>query len=1110
MLRLIIGPAGAGKTARIFEELRAGAELGRDGLTLLVPEQYSHEAERELCGAVGGALSMHARVLSFTGLARAVDEELGSGGRVPLDKGGRLLTMALALDSVGSRLSVYSGARRSPETQLLLLTAIDELKAAMISGDALVSAASGCGGALGAKLSDLALILGAYDAALGPDRSDGADRLGALLEKLPRSGFGRGGQIYIDGFTDFTAQESAVIRALLDRGAELTVCLTCDRLDGDSEVYELSRRTARALLRAAEDAGAERRVEALSDPERPGPLDAFAAHMFDYSSPAVDAEGAVSLYRADTVTSECELAAALCLSIVRPGVARWRDIAVAVRGFEDYRGALEWAFGYYGVPLFSARKADILAKPLPALIGQAYEAVLGGFESEDVIACVRTGLFGLTPDECDILENYCFTWNASAAMWRSEKDWRAHPDGYGAKYDPASLARLELINGLRRRVAGPLLAFERRVGEAGTARGQALALNALFEDLDLPLRLSLRADELERRGLSQAAGEYGRLWDLTVSALEQTVAILGDTPMDGECFSRLFLLTLSQYDVGIIPVSLDMVSAGDFDRMRRRHIKHLIVLGCSDERLPRASGDGGVFSADERQALGELGLELDAGDAELWREFSLINNCLSLPSDSLTLITPACGGEGGPVQPSFLMSRAARLFELPIVSADPRRYKTQAPSPAFELAAGALSHPRDSLYSAAEAYFERTDGARLADVRRAAAMERGRLSRDAVRELYGASMRLSASRIDKFASCRFAYFLQYGLRARARRPAAFSPPEFGAFTHYVLQCVAQEAQALGGFGQTPDSVLDRLTDRYIAEYVSRELNDFAEKSPRFRYLFERLAASVRRIVRDMAEELRASLFQPLSFELDFSALGSLADMPLPGGERLAVSGIADRVDGWVHGGRLYLRVIDYKTGRKSFSLSDVYYGLGLQMLLYLFTLEKGSVALYGGEALPAGVLYVPAWDQTVSAGGDLSDPELAEKRAKAHRRSGLLLSDPDILRAMEDSDDPRRIPVRWKDGAPSGDALASAEQLGALRRRVEETLAAMAGELKCGSIAADPYFKAAQDNACLYCDYFDACRFSEGRGGDRRRYLQRLPATRVWNILEGKEEEHNG
>ena len=1106
MLRLILGKAGAGKTAAVIEEIRRAVAARRGGCILLVPEQYSHEAERELCRVCGDSLSLYGEVFSFTGLARRLTQLQGGGAALSLDKGGRLLCMALALSAVGSRLRLYTAAERKAELQEMLLSAVDELKSAKVSPEQLEQAALSCPDGLGDKLHDLALIAAAYDAAVANGHADPADRLDLLASQIESSDFGPETRIYVDGFIDFTRQEQAVLEALLRRDVQLTVCLTVDELSSDSEIFALSRVACRRLIAAAKELGREVRLETVSRSSRDDALALFADELFRYGSGSFAGPVPIRLLAAESVSAECEQAAAMALSLVRDRGCRWRDIAIAVRGFEDYRGTLESVFRHYGVPLFTARRSELMDKPLPALIALAYEITDGGWDLDDVISYLHTGLAGLDGAECDLLQNYLFKWQLRFGAWERPGDWRQHPEGYGAEYDEAAEETLRRINALRRRVSGPLLAFRRRGNEAHTAREQAAALAAYFEDLKLPEQLEARAEQLEQQGREALAGEYGQLWELTVSALEQCAAILGDAEMDMRSFGQLFTRMLSKYDVGLIPVALDRVSAGDFDRMRRRSIKHLLVLGCSDARLPMAEEAAGMFSGEERRRLLELNIDLGGGEEELWREFSLIYNCLSLPSDSLILSYPALGPDGEEQRPSFVMNRAAALFGLPVETADLEDARLSAPAPAMALAAHAFrgGSPRAA---AAAAWFREAEPRRYAQLQGASRQSRGRLEPESVQALYGKRLRLSASRIDRFASCRFSYFCQYGLRAKPYEPAGFTPPEIGTFMHYVLEHVAREAAATGGFRALTDEQLHALTDRFVEDYIREELNDFKEKSSRFVHLFRRLCTDVHRVVSDMADELRRSDFQPLDFELDFSKAQDMRPVELGEGEgALTLTGVADRVDGWLHEGRLYLRVVDYKTGHKSFSLSDVWYGMGLQMLLYLFALEADGEQRYEHPIVPAGVMYVPARSAILPL--DRTELDKAEqKKGEEKRRSGLVLDDPALLEAWEKGEDKRYIPVKFKGGKGSRDSLAGLEQLGLLSRHIRETLSGMARELSRGSIAADPYYRSQQENACLYCDYYDACHFAEGENGEHSRFLPRLTNDKVWGMLE-QEAEH--
>lgn len=1108
MLRLIIGRAGSGKTAQVMQEIKQNMLGESPGSVLIVPEQYSHEAERELCAVCGDSLSLHAEVLSFTGLARHVAQKQGGAAAPWLDKGGRLLCMALALKNVGSRLRVYSGAGRKAELQAMLLAAVDELKSACISSEQLLEAAADLSDGLGDKLSDLALVLEAYDAVVANGRADPSDRLSLLARQIDEGGSLDGKRIYVDGFIDFTRQQQEILKALLRRGNDVCLCLTLDSFEGDSEIYELSRRAGRSLAAYAKELG-ETVETKLMEGGRPGPMGFFVENMFSYGGAKYSGEAeCIKLFRSGSMAAECEQAAALCLELVREKSARWRDIAICIRGFDDYRGTLESVFRLYGVPLFTAGRSDMLSKPLPAMINAAYAVIQGGWQVDDVTSYMRCMLTGLDETECDKLENYIFKWQLRGSAWQRRTAWRQHPRGYGMEQDEQSAAELEEINSLRRRLAKPLLKFQRDSEAAGTALQHCEALSGLFRELRLPELLKARAEKLMELGREKQAAEYRQLWDIVVSSLEQCAAILGDSPMDGFEFAKLYTTMLSKYDIGTIPVALDRVSAGDFDKNRRRSIKHLIVLGADDQRLPRADESAGVFSRDERQRLLEMELDLGSGgESELWREFSLIYYTLSMPAESLCMCFPVADSTGAELRPAFVYKRAAELFDVEPENSVLSRLRLSAEAPALGLAAQAMKGG-DAEAQAAFEYFSSLYPERMEAVRRAAAMQRGSLSNDSVNRLYGKKLYLSASRIDKFASCRFAYFCQYGLKAKPYEPAGFKPPEIGTFMHYLLENTARDVQTRGGFKAVDNAQLREITEGYVAKFVSEELDDFQEKSSRFIYLFKRICNDAYSVVEDMAEELRRSEFQPLDFELDFMNAEDLPPVELgEEGERMSLTGIADRVDGWLHEGKLYVRVVDYKTGHKEFDLSDVYYGMNLQMLMYLFALKNGGEKRYKKPVEPAGVMYIPARSPMLALDRDAGDEEILSGRMKELRRSGLVLDDAALQEAWESGSDKRYIPIKMRYGKPVEDSIASAEKLGILNRHIENSLKQMASGIRRGSIAADPFYRSQQENACLNCDFAEACHFSNGSNGESCRFMPKLKPEKVWQLMEEVEKD---
>ena len=403
----------------------------------------------------------------------------------------------------------------------------------------------------------------------------------------------------------------------------------------------------------------------------------------------------------------------------------------------------------------------------------------------------------------------------------------------------------------------------------------------------------------------------------------------------------------------------------------------------------------------------------------------------------------------------------------------------------------------------------------LAAMERARQLRRGRLSPAAVQSLYGTRMGMSASRMDRVRQCHFGYFMQYGLRARERRPAGFEAPEIGTFLHYLLENTAREVAGSGGWAAVKTPQLHAMVRKYIDLYIRDEIPGYEEKSARFRYLFGRLRTTAEDIVDRMAEELAESDFKPVAFELGFGGRdGALPAITIQEGDAtLSVSGKVDRVDGWLHDGKLYLRVVDYKTGRKSFDLSDVRYGLGIQMLLYLFTLEKEGQSCFGYPIVPAGVLYHPARDLILKTERDISPEPLRKAMDRELRRDGMVLGDPEVLRAMEHSalEAPCFLPIQVsKDGGISG-GVATAAQLGRLGQYVEKLLHQITRELRQGNIDADPCWRGPQESACTYCDFASACHFQDGQADDRLRPLKRVKPDEFWEFVAhetGEEGRH--
>ena len=1100
MLTILTGRAKTGKSGAVLRRIAALGDTGKQ--ILLVPEHASHQAEVDLCRACGPTASRHAEVLSFRRLCDRVLSLTGGAAQVTLDAGGKLLTLEKALLEVLPELTVYRRPSRKSAFLRQLLDLFDELRCYKVSPETLYAQSQVIVGATREKLRDLSLIYAAYEARLLRPGLDARDRMTKLCDHLEESRYAGGKDIFIDGFTYFTAQERQVLSILLRQARSVTVTLLGEP-DSREEIFEASLRTLARLRRLAERENRPVEVEVLaaSDPSALGHLERC---FFGGGAPFDGDCSAIRVREADTLFSEVEQTAADIRRLLAAGKCRCRDITVAAQNIGDYEGVIETVFERYDIPVYLNRRSDILEKPVLSLLTGVLAAIGNGYEYDDMFRWLKTGLAGLTPEECDLLENYVLKWEIHGGMWLRDVDWAENPDGYGARWSSLRQARLEQVNALRRRVRLPLSRLAEGLKAGETAGEKVDALYGFMEDLCLQDALERQLRAQADAGRLQDAEETAQLWEILCGVLDQFVEILGEEPMDTDEFTRLLRQALTQYSVGTIPVSLDQVSVSGIGRNDRHTAKYLFLLGTNDHVCPPPAGSGGILTAGDRDELAQHGIELaPTGMDQMGIELQNLYAALAQPTEGLTVSYPVTDVSGGTLRPAFVVERLFALFPALALEKEGygHDYRLTAPLPALEAAV-----PGGALWRHFQA--EPNLRPRLAAMERAAALTRGTLSPKAVRALYGKEIVMTASRLERLRSCHFSYFMEYGLRARPRSPAAFDAPQIGTFLHFLLENVTRDVLGQGGFARVGEKDLHALVRHYIDEYVRQELPGLQDRPRRFRYLFARLRNTACAVVDQAAEELRHSDFVPLAFELGFGDGKVLPSVTVsdPDGA-LRVGGKVDRVDGWVKDGVLYLRVIDYKSGKKSFDLSAVRMGLDIQMLLYLFTLQKEGRALFGHEIEPAGVLYLPARDEILKTERNITADRLQAMREKELKRSGLLLSESEVLQAMEHEalKEPRYLPVRvGRDGKLSG-ALASAAQLGKLGQFVETTLHDIAQEIHRGNIDADPCCRSEDDSPCQYCDWASACHFQDGRGRDHYNYILPIKAEEFWESIERTE-----
>lgn len=1077
MLTLLMGTDWVANREEILNRISKDVAGKKGGRILLVPELISHDTERRLCDAAGDTACRYAEVLSFSRLARRVADCVGHSARECMDAGGRLVAMASATRQLHSRLKAYAAVETKPEFLTGLVEAIDEFKCSCVSSEMLQEAAYQTEGALAQKLEELSLILQTYDSICARGKRDPRDEMNWLLEELSDSDYAENHVFYIDGFPDFTRQHLAILEHFIRCSENVVISLNCDRPASKDLAMERAGRTASELIRIARKWGIS--VEAVTVTPNETAVSGIKQYAFQGELSKAGKYTSLKAYQAGTVYEECTYAAQRVLELVRSG-ARYREISIVCADMTQYKVPVATVFRRCGISVYLSGTEQILDKPLITTVLSALDAAISGFEQKSILRYLKSALSVLDMDTCDRVENYVLLWSINGAKFTSS--WVNHPKGLIDEWSDADRQQLQLLESARARFMEPLVQLRDSFNTATCLKEQVLALYAFMERIDLDQRLIQLSDQMDARGDNRSAQILDQLWEILLGALEQLHDVLGEMAWDPDTFTRLLRLLLSQYEVGTIPPVLDAVSAGPASALRCQQGKHLIILGALEGAFPGYSGMVGVLSDQERQALLSVGVQLtrNAMD-ELQVRFYEIYAVLCGVSDSICISCP----EG---RPSFVFTRLSQM------SVD-----TEKP----EYCLGpVLTDPTE-----ASAYLVRWQ-ARKAAAKLGLAEDYdnilkkrnhclGNVSSQNVTKLYGSKLMLSASQVDKLADCRFSYFLKYGLRAEERKPASVDPTEFGTFVHAVLEQTGGEVMRRGGFHKVTMEETLELSNRFAGEYIRQHFSQL--DSQRLSYLLTRNGQELEMVVRELWQELSMGKFVPAAFELPFGEGREMNAVTIHGQHMSAqLRGVVDRVDVYENGHCKYFRVVDYKTGKKDFDYCDIFNGLGLQLLLYLFTLEDNGQRLIGENRIAAGVQYFPARAPYLPAEGLLSEEDAGKERRPVWKRRGLILDDTEVINAMEPEEGLDRLSIRRKkDGSISGD-IADRAQLRLLKKYVFSFLGSMVDDVASGNVEPNPYTRGSKHNACRFCPYGLIC----GAEVPGRRDYKEIKADRFWNDVQ--------
>lgn len=1127
-LRFYFGPSGSGKSHRIYEEImqRAAQEPGRNFL-IIVPDQFTMQTQKDLVmhSDRGGILNID--VLSFGRLSHRILEEVGTKEMPVLDDTGKSLVLQKIAADLKEQLPAMGSLLHKQGYIHEVKSAISEFMQYGISTqdmDKLIASAEKRG-ALAMKLRDLKTLYWGFQDYIRDHFITTEETLDVLRRSLVKSKILPDSVVVFDGFTGFTPIQNRLIQELMRVCEETIVTVTIGeeedpyQMDGEQKLFHLSKKTVADLVKLAAEAEVTRGEDVFvkGGPNRFAEAPALCyleQNLFRYQyEPYTEKQHEIHMFEALSPREEVHQTALYIRKLIREEGLTYRDIAVVIGDLEGYASYVETEFGQLEIPCFLDRTRGIVLNPMIEYIKSALQLYIRDFSYDTVFHFLRSGMADISREEIDELENYVIRTGARGYRTYSRLFTRKTEEmqqGSGQEDTERAEETLERLNRIRQQFADTVeilhMAPRAKAGE------YVDHLYDFLEQNQVQQKLLNYQQRFEQEGDLAKAREYAQIYRLVMDLLDQIYELLGEEEISLQEFADILEAGFGEITVGTIPQNVDRIVVGDMERTRLKQVKVLFFLGVNDGNIPKNASKGGIISDMDREFLIESGTEMAPSPRQqmyIQRLYLYLN--MTKPSQRLYLSYAKVNSDGKGIRPSYLIDTVRKLFPQLAVEYPQNRSRLEQiegrqegarylAEELREYADGTLrEEERQDFYLMYRAYEADPEGR---DRLTAAAFRRYKesgLSRIVARALYGRQLENSVSRLETYAACACRHFLQYGLSLQEREEFGFEVSDMGNVYHAVLENFAGK---LAESGRTWWDFDENFATQAIKEAVEGYAATYGEtvlySSARNEYAITRMSRILTRTVLTLQQHLKQGSFQPDDYELSFRFAEDLDSIhvDLSEEEKMHLQGRIDRIDVSEDAEHVYVKVIDYKSGNKKFDLAALYYGLQLQLVVYMnAAMELESRKHPDKEIVPAALLYYHIDDPTIETPVELTQEQINEEILTKLRMNGVVNSDPAVVERLDRflQDKSKVIPVeKKKDGSFSArSGILSREELHVVSAYVDTKIRQIGREILDGKIAANPYEKG-NEEACTYCAYKKVCGFDGSIPGYEKRQLEDL------------------
>ena len=1113
-LRIIYGKPGSGKSEYCFNEISKLVNKEKK-IYIITPEQFSFTAEKKLMDCLDSSAVMNAEVITLSRMAYRVISEVG-GNKNNLSKCGKAMLVYSILNKHKQDLKFLG---KSDENIDLSITAITEFKKHGVTIDNLKEEINNTDDTyLKTKLSDMSLVYEKFEEKIINNYIDETDLLDILANSLQETDLVKNSIIYIDEFAGFTYQEYEVIKELVRQAKQVNITICVDdfnlNTNPDKDIFYSNKITLSKLLNLVEEN--EFKLEepvALEKQYRfkTEELKHLSDNIYNIKSTKYEKNVEnIKLFLAKNEYSEVEEIAKKISKLIREENLRYRDISIITKNIENYSSLIRAIFNKYEIPVFIDEKRDLNQNVIVQYVLSILEVLNRNFSLDSVFSYIKLGFLELEDDEIFKLENYCTKWGIKQSKWK--KDFIYELDNENKKQ------QIERLNELRKQIIEPLLNLQEKIKKEKTAENITKEIYSFMQEQNIEEKIINKIEKLEENNLIDLASEYKTSYKTILDILDEIIVIFNKEKMTLDEYSKILKIGLKNSGLGKIPGTQDQVIFGDVDRSRSHKVNTVFIIGLNDGVFPSVNKDEGFFNDLDREKLKQNGIELAKGTIDrLYEDNFNIYKTFTTAENRIYLSYLSADSEGKSLRPSTLIGKIKKMFPKLEEKSDviTKKYEIVNKIITYEELIENIAKLKNEeqieeiWYDIYNYYKSQNDwNKKLVEDLNGLSYTNlpDKIKKENIDKLYGNTLNTSISRLEKYRSCPFSYYLQYGLKLKEKEQLKIKSFNTGSFMHETIDeffdYVKQENLNLSELEE--DEIL-KIVSKIIDEDLNLEKNRIFTTTAKYKVLVRRLKRIVSKALKYIIETIIYSDFNIDGTEIEFSKKGKYKPivLELDGGKKVEITGKIDRIDTANSEDGKYLRIIDYKSSAKNIDLNEVYAGLQIQLLTYTDAICKQE------DIMPAGIFYFSLLEQMVKAEKKITDEEIEDMIRKNFKMKGLIIADVKIIKMNDNtlkSGSSKLVPAaltasgsineKWTNGVKS-------EEFKILQEYIYKTIKDISKEILSGNIDLKPYYKKGK-TPCEYCEYKAICGFNSRQNNNRYNYIDQKSKDDI--LLKMKEE----